>query len=381
MANLPANTVLAALRSAGFDLITGVPCSYLTPLIDAVIGEANVRYVPAANEGDAIAIAAGAELGGDPSVVMFQNSGLGNTVNPLTSLTHTFGLPVLIITTWRGEPGGSPDEPQHDLMGPITPRLLEHMQVPWERFPSDHDELRQVLQRARAHMQREQRPYALLLSKGTIAAIPGQLPRTPERTVDGHVHGQFVPGTRIPADDALRALHAAAGPRDVIITTTGFCGRALYAIGDRDNQLYMVGSMGCASSLGLGLALTQPDRRIFVADGDGAALMRLGALTTIGHERPANLVHVLLDNAVHDSTGAQATVSPVIDLALCAAACGYPGVHRTNELPQLQALLQASGQQLTFVHVRTEPRQPGKLPRPQHKPPEVVARLRRFLAS
>ena len=132
---IDAGHFIAAALQRGFNLYTGVPCSYLTPFINHTINSGELRYIAAANEGDAVAIAAGAELGGSPAVVMFQNSGLGNAVNPLTSLTWTFRIPVLLIVTWRGEPGGYADEPQHELMGAITPQLLELMGIPWELFP------------------------------------------------------------------------------------------------------------------------------------------------------------------------------------------------------------------------------------------------------
>src|SRR5262245_709989 len=128
---------VASLMRRGYRLFTGVPCSYLKPFINYAIDSQLLRYVPAANEGDAVAIASGAELGGMHSVVMFQNSGLSNAVSPLTSLNAIFKIPVLLIVTWRGEPGGKPDEPQHELMGAITPQLLELMRVRWEPFPVD----------------------------------------------------------------------------------------------------------------------------------------------------------------------------------------------------------------------------------------------------
>ena len=125
----------------------------------------------------------------------------------------------------------------------------------------------------------------------------------------------------------LRAILAAATPHDAIVATTGYTGRELFALDDRSANFYMVGSMGCASSIGLGIALTRPDRRIIVLDGDGALLMRLGAMTTTGRCRPSNLIHILLDNASHESTGGQATASPGVDFCAIAAACGYAGVH------------------------------------------------------
>ena len=143
---------LRVSREAGFGLFSGVPCSYLTPLINAVIDSSDTEYIGAANEGEAVAIAAGAQLGGVRGVVMFQNSGLGNAVSPLTSLTAVFKVPVLIVTTWRGQPGGPPDEPQHGLMGPITPDMLDVMGIPWERFPEDEAAVPGVVGRSVAHM-------------------------------------------------------------------------------------------------------------------------------------------------------------------------------------------------------------------------------------
>jgi phosphonopyruvate decarboxylase len=141
----------------------------------------------------------------------------------------------------------------------------------------------------------------------------------------------------------------------------------------------MVGSMGCVSSLGLGLARAQPQRRVVVLDGDGAALMRLGALATIGHEQPANLIHILLDNGVHDSTGGQATVASSADLAAVAAACGYPRVLRAEWLDDLRSVLREESEALTFVHVRTRPRENHKLPRPEMTPAQLADRFRRWL--
>jgi phosphonopyruvate decarboxylase len=375
-----ASEALQLFRTAGYELFTGVPCSYLTPLIDTVIDSADIRYVGAANEGDAVAIAAGATLGGTRAVVMFQNSGLGNAVNPLTSLTFTFRLPVLLVTTWRGEPGGEHDEPQHEVMGAITPRLLELMRVPWELFPGEGPALEAALARAAAHMEAERLPYALVLQKGSIEAVATGRNRTKERAVAGDVRGSF-PRDRFDPDQALRAVAAGVGGADVVLATTGYTGRALYAVGDLPNQLYMVGSMGCASSLGLGLALAQPRRRVIVLDGDGAMLMRLGAAAIVGHEAPPNLVHVLLDNGVHDSTGAQATVAPAIDLARVAVACGYTDVRRIAGEAELTEAVRGARAGPVFLHVRTAPRANRKLPRPRETPAEVAGRFMAWMRA
>jgi phosphonopyruvate decarboxylase len=156
-------------RARGFALYSGVPCSYLTPFINYSIGSARLKYIGAANEGDAVAIAAGAELAGTRAVAMFQNSGLGNAVNPLTSLTSTFRIPILLIITWRGEPGGAPDEPQHELMGRITPGLLDAMEIPWSTFPMSDADIAPTLERAVRHLDGQRTPFALLMRKGSVA--------------------------------------------------------------------------------------------------------------------------------------------------------------------------------------------------------------------
>jgi len=362
----------------GFQLYSGVPCSYLTPFINYVVDSPDLTYVGAANEGDAVALAAGAEVGGVRGVSMHQNSGLGNALNPLTSLTHTFRIPVLLITTLRAEPGGPKDEPQHHLMGAITTSLLELMEIPWEYFPERIDDIDPCMQRAVGHMDVVGRPYALVMRKGSVEPWElkgGQEPKAfgaplPEPRDPGHTRREI-----------LEAVHSATRDTDVVIATTGYTGRELLDIGDRENHLYMVGSMGCAPSFGLGLALAQPRRRIIVLDGDGAALMRLGVQATVGYERPPNLVHILIDNGIHESTGGQATVSRSIDFCAIAAGCGYPCTERVSTPDALARILSEERDGLRFVHVPTVPGIQERLPRPTLQPHEVAERLRTFLRN
>ncbi|NEP64807.1 phosphonopyruvate decarboxylase [Moorena sp. SIO3A5] len=373
---------IRAAQAKGFGLYTGVPCSYLKSFINTVIDSDHLRYVGATNEGDAVAIASGAELAGVPSVVMFQNSGFGNAVNPLTSLNQTFKIPILVIVTWRGQPGGAPDEPQHQLMGAITPQLLDLIQVPWEPFPTEIDQIEPTLDRAVAHMQQHQTPYALVMQKGSVEScqLSSQLTVKPLSITPA----EALPLPQDPSftrRDMLQAIQAATGPEDILLATTGYTGRELYAIQDQANQLYMVGSMGCISSLGLGMALAQPHRRVIVVDGDGAALMRLGALATIGYERPPNLRHILLDNQRHESTGGQSTVSASIDFGAIAKACGYKQVAVATTPEEVKALTQDPSEQLIFIHAKIKPGIPEKLPRPKITPLEVAQRLRQFIKS
>ena len=377
---IDARSFVEPAAERGFGLYSGVPCSYLKPFINYVIDSEELRYVGAANEGDAVAIAAGAHLGGVRGVAMCQNSGLGNAVNPLTSLTYTFEIPVLLITTLRGEPGGPADEPQHKLMGQITASMLELMEIPWEYFPTATEDVAPAIDRAVRHMDERGRPYALVMKKGSVDAWPIRSKPQTRPTFSCPAPVPTVPSepshTR---DDMLQAVQATLDTDDVVVATTGYTGRELYASDDRENQLYMVGSMGCASSFGLGIALAQPARRVVVIDGDGAALMRMGALTTVGYERPANLVHIVLDNGIHESTGGQSTVSHSTDFGAIAAACGYPDVVRINDPSDLAAFLKRAGQELSFAHVKIRPGIPADLPRPTVTPPEVARRLGDFL--
>src|SRR5690606_21567965 len=158
-------------------------------------------------------------------------------------------------------------------------------------------------------------------------------------------------------------------PGDLVIASTGFAGRELYALEDRREQLYMVGSMGCAMSLGLGLALVRPRRRVIVIDGDGAVLMRMGGLATVGYERPPNMLHVLLDNQMHESTGGQSTVSHSVDFCAVAAACGYPATARAASPEEVAAFLRRDGEPaLSLLHVSILPGAPADLPRPTITP-------------
>lgn len=376
---IEAGRFIAAASERGFGLYAGVPCSYLTPFINHVINSGNLRYVGAANEGDAVAIAAGAELGGVPAVVMFQNSGLGNAINPLTSLTWTFRIPVLLIVTWRGEPGGAADEPQHELMGRITPPMLELMGIPWALFPDSDDAIGPTLDQACEYMRREGRPYALVMRKGSVAETQLET-RSPQAFARRTGAVMEVPA-KASRRAMLGAIQMALKGDDIVVATTGYTGRELYALDDRPCQIYMVGSMGCASSLGLGLALARPDKRIVVIDGDGAALMRLGAFTTMGTERPRNLLHLLLDNGMHESTGGQATVSRNVNFCAVATASGYPRVLAASDPDEVREYVDWRAPGLCFVHVPIYPGVTADLPRPTLQPAEVAVRLRRHLGT
>lgn len=370
---IDAGDFIGPARALGFTTWAGVPCSFLTPFINSVIDDTDMTYLSAANEGDAVAAATGAALAGRRAVAMMQNSGLGNAVSPLSSLNWVFRLPILLIVTLRGEPGLA-DEPQHELMGQITGQILDKLQIPWAWFPRSPDEVEGALTVAQWNMERSGLPYALVMKKGTVAKAGLN-----SRWQPAHGPSAFTPAAldepRMTRQESLREVIAAT-PQDksVLIGSTGFTGRELFALDDRPNQLYMVGSMGCASSLGLGLSLALPERAVTVVDGDGAALMRMGNFATIGAYGKDNFRHLVLDNGVHESTGGQATVSPGISFAGIASACGYRRAESGVSREQLARFLQAQAGP-ALLHFRTCPGVPEGLPRPNVSPRQVKQRL------
>jgi phosphonopyruvate decarboxylase len=274
------------------------------------------------------------------------------------------------------------------------------MQIPWELFPTDPAAIAPALDRAIAHMDASGRPYALLMQKGSVAAhalapgaglagthAPGASatissppppppppPQQQQRTGDAD---------RPSRQQALQVVVAhTPGDSTAVLASTGYCGRELYAIEDRPNQLYMVGSMGCVTALALGLALARPQLRVVALDGDGAALMRMGTFATVGAYGPPNLLHLLLDNHAHDSTGGQATVSAHVSFGQVAAACGYAHALEAGELAQIAEWLEApplAGARFASLRIRTGT--PRDLPRPALTPTDVRQRLMRHIGA
>ena len=375
-----AERFLGEAKARGLDFYTGVPCSFLTPLINRTISDRGIDYLGAVSEGEAVAIAAGAWLAGRGTVVMCQNSGLGNTINPLTSLNWPFRIPTLLVVTWRGQPGLK-DEPQHELMGQVMDRLLDDIRIPHRAFPRSDAAIAETLAAASEAMTQTDLPFALIMEKDSVADEGLDQPpivAVPRGTLADR-RGRDDPPTRVAT---LERLLAAAPDAAAIITTTGKCGRELFTLADRPQHLYLVGSMGCASAMGLGVALNVA-RPVIVLDGDGAALMELGNLSTIGAAAPGNLVHVVLDNGVHDSTGGQATVAPNVDFAQVALACGYRSAAACNDLTGFEAALTAALAETgpALVHMTVAPGSIAKLGRPTVKPADVARRFRDFLAG
>jgi phosphonopyruvate decarboxylase len=329
------------LRDWGFELATGVPCSHFGGPIALLSREAG-GYVPAANEGNALAIAAGSVMAGRPCYVMLQNSGLGNLINPLSSLLMTFDIPVLVFVSQRGCPDPADDEPQHEVMGPATAPVLAALGVAtWPLAKAGGlDEFRTVLDLAQQELAKG-RPAFVLVEKGAVGKAQSTA-RAAER--EGVASGEAI------------KLIAAVAEGSALIATTGYTGRELFGLADAPGNFYMQGSMGHASSIGLGVALAKPERSVVVLDGDGAALMHLGSLSVVGDQGPENFVHVILDNGAHESTGGQRTTSGSTSFAPIALAAGYRTAEACTSLSELEkalrAALEAPGPHLIAVRTR-----------------------------
>lgn len=365
-----------ALKDLGYDFFSGVPCSFLQGLINFAVSEFD--YVMAANEGDAVAVCAGAYLGGRRPVFLCQNSGLTNALSPLTSLNDPFRIPLLGFVSLRGE-AGTGDEPQHELMGAVTGSLIETIRVKYGWLSPEWEQAREQLRFA-DQIIKQGKSYFFIVRKGIFEDFV--LLQNPVRERKNPVVRFKSRADALPRRfELLKVLMPLKDSETVFLATTGKTGRELYSAGDSRHNLYMVGSMGCVASLGLGLALAKPDRYVFTLDGDGALLMRMGAMATLAYYQPARMIHILLDNNAHESTGGQPTVSHHIDFVSLAAALGYPRAfyaHDSDELAGIAAEWKRDPA-LTFVEMKIAKGSPPNLGRPEIKPWQVKERFMAFL--
>jgi phosphonopyruvate decarboxylase len=351
------------LTAAGVTFWTGVPdsllkhfCAYITDHVPAE------RHVITANEGSAVALAAGHYIAtGSLPLVYCQNSGLGNLVNPLLSLADrkVYSIPMVIMIGWRGQPGVK-DEPQHEKQGEVMLAMLDAMGTPTHTLElSAGDE-------ENAARLRKAAEDAVRISGPVAVAVPAKL-------FESHSLQKRPPdiGT-LKREAAIEAIVDRLGESDVVVSTTGMISRELYELRERRNQghhrdFLTVGSMGHCSQIALGVALRKPDRKVICLDGDGSVLMHMGGLATIGALAPANFVHIVLNNAAHDSVGGQPTVADRVDLPAIARACGYRHALCARDLPSdLEDALAHTGPVLLEVRVARGAR--SDLGRPKSSP-------------
>ncbi|MET3711852.1 phosphonopyruvate decarboxylase [Sphingomonas trueperi] len=360
-AGLHSDRFLDGLSQRGYRDIAAVPCSYLAPLLSRAFERPDIGYLAATSEGEAVSVAAGAWLAGRRFLVIMQNSGLGDALNPLASLCIPYRVPVLLLISVRGEPG-TQDEQHHDVMGGATTAILAAAGIDFAWLPADAADVDAVLDRAMRHVARSDSPFALLVRKGAFrAAIPPPSP----------IGGAF---TRL---EAIRWLRAQIAADRTIVTTTGLTGRELQLAGDRASHLYLSGAMGCASGVGLGLALS--GKPAIVLDGDGAALMRLGTMVAIGSGRSLDLLHIVFNNGVYGSTGGQ-PVAAAPSFAAMARLFGYAA----TECDSLDGLAAAFGalEQIVgprLIEVRVAPDSAPPAPRIALPLPDLALRTRAAL--
>lgn len=321
------------LAAHGIDFFAGVPdsllkniCAYISDHID---GKHNIIT---ANEGGAIGLATGYHLAtGKIGCVYMQNSGEGNIINPLASLTdkEVYNVPVLLLIGWRGRPGVH-DEPQHVKQGKVTLELLDTMGVKHAILDKDEDVAGEQIARAVSHMKATNETFALVIEKDTFDSYTLQ-----------HVRSNTLALSR---EDALRTVAARLDAKDVIVSTTGMISRELFEYRtsqgeSHERDFLTVGSMGHASQIALGIALEKPERRIWCFDGDGAVIMHMGGMAIVAEKAPKNYIHVVFNNGAHDSVGGQPTVGLDIDLCAIAKAVGYKESFDTDCKEGLSAIL------------------------------------------
>lgn len=363
------------LASYGIDFYAGVPDSLLKNLCAYITDHADDHHnIIAANEGGAIGLAAGHYLAtGKPACVYMQNSGEGNIINPLASLTDrdVYHIPVLLVIGWRGKPGVH-DEPQHVKQGKVTSGLLNVMGIDYEVLSKDEEKAAKQIEKAAKALQNKD-VFALVIEKDTFEDYKLQKVEQNDLTMS--------------REEAIQTVAAALGEKDCIVSTTGMISRELFEYRSamkqgHERDFLTVGSMGHASQIALGIALAQPERRVWCFDGDGAAIMHMGNMAIVAQKAPKNYVHVVFNNGAHDSVGGQPTVGLHIDLPAVAKAVGYKATIRVDNQAELEkelSTLNATLQGSVLLEIRVKKGNRKDLGRPTTTPIQNKEALMDFL--
>lgn len=365
----------AIFKSVDMDFFTGVPDStfkdWMTYL--KIHTKDELTNVIAVNECEAMAIATGYHLATNKiPVVYMQNSGFGKTINPLTSLLDplVFSIPALLLIGWRGEPGRK-DEPQHLKMGKILIPFLENLGITYNILAKDKKEGEEQIKHAFDHMKTCNEPYALLVRKQTIV-----------QPLNDQTFNEHLQMTREKAIETIIGEISTNKDDVAIVSTTGKTSRELYELRQKRDEtptdFYMVGSMGCASGIALGIALNTPSKKkILALDGDGSILMQMGSLATIGHYQPSNFYHILFNNNAHDSTGGQPTVAKTVNFCEIAQQCGYNSIKSITTREQLKKIIKTLDKLETpcFIEVEVQKGARADLGRPDSTPIETKTRF------
>lgn len=330
---MKADKLLQALEQRGIHTIIGVPDSTLKQFCDGLQNyKGNINHYVPVNEGAAVGLAVGSYLAdGKPACVYMQNSGIGNAVNPIASLANrdVYGIPMLFLVGWRGEPGVK-DEPQHVFQGKITCKLFEVLSIPYEVIDKDTtwEQMESILTEAFETLSGGEQ-FAIIVRKGTFEK---DVPYTWEN------------GNTLNREEALATILKEGGHEAVLVSTTGKISRELYEqsdalYGTHENIFMTVGGMGHASMIALGIAKKRPKEKIICIDGDGAALMHMGALAFISSQSPENFVHIIINNQSHESVGAMPTGCQKVNFSELAKNVGYSWTIRVSTLEELTKVL------------------------------------------
>ena len=363
------------LASYGIDFYAGVPDSLLKNLCAYITDHADAAHnIIAANEGGAMGLAAGHYLATSQiPVVYMQNSGEGNIINPLASLTDpdVYNIPVLLVIGWRGKPGVH-DEPQHVKQGKVTTGLLNVMGIDYTVLSKEEDKAETQIKKVVAFMQATKQCYALVIEKDTFEDYKLQNVEKNDLTMS--------------REEAIQTVAAALCEKDAIVSTTGIISRELFEYRTAMNQgherdFLTVGSMGHASQIALGIALSKQDRKVWCFDGDGASIMHMGSMAIVANKASKNYVHVVFNNGAHDSVGGQPTVGLKINLPAIAQAVGYPVVYSVETKEYLQELLAKikNAEGPVFLEVKVKKGNRKDLGRPTTTPIQNKEALMQFL--
>ena len=365
------------LSEYGIEFYAGVPDSLLKNLCAYITDNADKKNnIIAANEGGAIGLAAGYHLatGGIP-VVYMQNSGLGNTINPLLSLTdkEVYNMPVLLVIGWRGEPNVH-DEPQHIKQGKVTIPLLDCMGIRNEIIADNENDLQTQIANAVNYMKTTNEVFALVVKKGTFDSYKLKNNRQYDYALE--------------REEAIQMVAASMDKKAAVVSTTGKISRELFEYRENIEHAHhrdflTVGSMGHASQIALGIALNKPDRNIYCFDGDGAVIMHMGSMGIVGEMAPKNFFHIVFNNGAHDSVGGQPTIGLNIDIPNIAACCGYKKVISVEKREELQEILTslAANEGPVLLEIKVKKGSRDNLGRPTTTPIENKTALMDFIQN
>lgn len=362
------------LRENGIDCFAGVPDSLLKNICAYITDHCDAQHnIIAANEGAAVGIAAGHYLAtGKAACVYMQNSGEGNIINPLASLTdeEVYNIPVLLLIGWRGRPGVH-DEPQHVKQGKVTTGLLNVMGVNYEVLSKEEDKAEKQIAKAIKALKNKE-VFSLVIEKDTFE--------------DYKLQNVEVNDLSMSREEAIQTVAAALGEKDCIVSTTGMISRELFeyrAAMDQGHErdFLTVGSMGHASQIALGIAMAKTDRKVWCFDGDGAAIMHMGSMAIVANKAPKNYVHVVFNNGAHDSVGGQPTVGLKIDLPRVARAVGYPHTYSVCTKEDLTDVLNVvkKNNDLSLIEIKVKKGNRKDLGRPTTTPIQNKEALMDFL--